>query len=84
MLRIRLAYVERSQAFRFEWMHPADHFTNEGKGEDDGVKSFVEKLTDTSSPLVENLLSLEPESRVSLCPPNAISSFSISHQEEGV
>jgi hypothetical protein len=46
MLRIRLAYVEHSQAFRFEWMHAADHFTNEGKGEDDGVKSFVEKLTE--------------------------------------
>jgi hypothetical protein len=40
MLRIRLAYVEHIQAFRFEWMRAADYFTNEGKGvesEDDGV-----------------------------------------------
>jgi hypothetical protein len=27
-------------------MHAADFFTNEGKGEDDGVKSFVENLTE--------------------------------------
>ncbi len=46
MLRIRLAYVEHSQEFRIEWQHATDFFTNEGKGEDDGVKSFVEKLTE--------------------------------------
>ena len=46
MLRIRLAYVEHSQVFRIEWQHAADFFTNEGKGEDEGVKSFVEKLTE--------------------------------------
>jgi hypothetical protein len=44
MLRIRLAYVEHSNVYRIEWQHAADFFTNEGKDEDDGVKSFVEKL----------------------------------------
>jgi hypothetical protein len=46
MLRIRLAYVEYSQAFRIQWQHEADFFTSKGKGEDDCVKSFVEKLTE--------------------------------------
>ncbi len=44
MMRIRLAYVEHSQVFRLEWQHAADFFTNEGK--EDGVKSFIEKLTE--------------------------------------
>jgi hypothetical protein len=32
MLRIRLAYVEYSQAFHIQWQHEADFFTSEGKG----------------------------------------------------
>ena len=46
MLRIRLAYVEHSNVYRIEWQHAADFFTNEGKDQDDGVKSFVEKLNE--------------------------------------
>jgi hypothetical protein len=60
MLRIRWAYVEHSKVFRLEWQHAADFFTDEGE---DVVKSFG-RSSQSSAPVVDNLVWLDPESKV--------------------